>query len=133
MVAAVAAGFGMLFLLIIFFLVVSFMLRYAMRMERHKIPKTSRGKSLTGGAVAFYGGQEVQSAQALFSSLSATNIVSGASDVHLDAHGRSGVYHNRAFESVSSMPSSPDIGGGSGVNLYENAYKPIEIKSQSNA
>jgi hypothetical protein len=78
--------------------------------------------------VAFYGGQEVQSAQALFApSLSATNIVSGASDIQLDARGGRGVYLNRGFES-----GQPAFGGDSGLQSpgYDSGYKPIEIKSQ---
>jgi hypothetical protein len=123
-VAAVAGGCGLLVITIIFFVTMSFLLRYTLRMERHKVPKTGRRKSLTVGTAgggAFYGGSEVQSAQALFSSLSATNIVSGASDVQLDAHASRGVYVNRGFESPQLQATT---------ELNENPYRPIEIKSQ---
>lgn len=98
------------------------------RMERHKAPKTGRRKSLAvgtgGGGAAFYGGNEVQSAQALFSSLSATNIVSGASDIQLDTQASRGIYINRGFEPQSSAQQSTS------AEHNENPYRPIEIKSQ---
>lgn len=88
------------------------------------------GRSVTGGAVNFYGGPEVQSAQALFApSLSATNIVGGASDIQLDARGGRSVYVNRGFE--PGLGSQSALAGDNGLQSpgYDSSYKPIEIKS----
>lgn len=89
------------------------------------MPKVPR-KSLTGGGGLFYGGNEVQSNQALFApSLSATNIVGGASDIQLDTRGGGrGIYHNRAFDSEPTGSTQATISADDG-------YKPIEIKSQA--
>jgi len=86
------------------------------------LPKVPR-RSLAGGGGVFYGGSEIQSDQALFApSLSATNIVGGASDVQLDIRGGGrGVYHNRAY----------DLGEAGDKTSADGSYKPIEIKSQT--
>jgi hypothetical protein len=102
-------------------------------MERRKMPKVGR-RSLTGGAVNFYGGPEIQSAQALFApSLSATNIVSGASDIQLDARGGKGVYVNRGFESGLGSQTALSADNGMQSPGYDSGYKPIEIKSSVGA
>jgi hypothetical protein len=94
------------------------------RTERHKSAKP--GKTLGGGNVGFYSAGGQQSHQALFSNLSATNIVGGYSDLHLDAKDGRGVYLNRGYDSSAELHNISGSGEGSG---YDSSYRPIEIKS----
>jgi hypothetical protein len=139
-VAAVAGGCGLLFLMFTLFFAVTMILRYTVRSERRKMSKAAPRRSIAGqgrGDGIFYAGLQPQSAQALVSSLSGVNI--GASDVHLDTRGGGrGVYHNSGFDAegpeggrrgpIASTSSTGSDGSGTKGGPFEESYKPIEIK-----